>query len=263
VQVVGYDTGTPPADGGRPAALLLADPLAERSDAEPREVTRVDLAPGTDLDYRLGERGCAGTLTDAGHVACGGDRAPYCDAHDRTWVCARCTGTCLKEEMDCYQEHAVYLAAFAPAVFKVGVTRRERLATRLYEQGADRWAHLHTVSNGRIARELEAEVATDVGDRVPVARKVEGLDRAVEQPAWRALLAEFDPHDEGGIDHGLALERRPVAETVAAGRVRGTKGRLLVVDHDGTTYATDLRDLVGYRLGEGGPRDRQSSLAAF
>jgi len=55
-----------------------------------------------------------------------------------------------------------------------------------------------------------------------------------------------------------------VAETLAAGRIQGTKGRLLVLDRDGSTYAVDTRDLVGYEVREGrATRDLQSSLGAL
>lgn len=87
MQVVGYDTGTP--------ALLVS-----ASDG----IDSVALAPGTELDYRLGDRHCAGTIHDDRHVACDNTRAPYCSDHRHTWVCAKCTGTCLKDEMDCYED---------------------------------------------------------------------------------------------------------------------------------------------------------------
>ncbi len=55
-----------------------------------------------------------------------------------------------------------------------------------------------------------------------------------------------------------------MAETIAAGTVRGTKGRLLVLDRAGTTYAVDLRDLVGHEVTSGaGSRDLQASLGAW
>jgi hypothetical protein len=166
--------------------------------------------------------------------------------------------------MDCYDDHAIYLAAFAPATFKVGVTKLWRLETRLEEQGADRAAHLYTVSNGRIARELEAEIATDLSDFVRVDTKMDGLGERVDEAAWEALLEEFDVLDRFEFDYGLDLTERPVSETIATGRVRGTKGRILVLDHAGSTYAVDLRDLVGYELREGAlERDLQSSLGAF
>jgi hypothetical protein len=258
VQIVGYRTGEDPG-------LLLSDaPAPTGGDTTPTPVEFVALDPGTDLAYTLGERRCAGTVTDEGHLACDADGAPYCDQHTSVWVCARCTGTCLKDEMDCFEEHAVYLAAFAPDRFKVGVTRLWRLDTRLREQGADRAAHVRTVENGRVAREIEAGIATDLPDRVRVPTKVEGLGGTVAESAWDALLAEFDPLETFSFDYGLALSERPVAETIATGTVRGVKGRVLVLDHAGSTYAVDLRDLVGYELEDGRTdRDVQSSLGAF
>ena len=262
MQIVGYDA----ADGG----LLLsgADSTADAATADitdaNREITYRALDPGTELNYSLGDRHCAGTIYDDSHIACGNQAAPYCPDHNQTWVCARCTGTCLKDEMDCYDDHAIYLAAFAPATFKVGVTKEWRLDTRLREQGADRAAHIATVDNGRIAREREAEIAAEIPDRVRVPTKQAGLGRRVDTDAWDDLLADFDPIERLGFDYGLDLDSQPVAETVAAGTVRGTKGRLLILDRDGSTYAVDMRELVGYDVTEGrSSRELQSSLGSF
>ena len=263
MQIVGYDR-----TGG---ALLVSDAcVVDDGDPEadpgsrPVAVETVSLAPGTVLDYRLGTRHCAGVVVDGDHHPCDAADAPHCRDHDSTWVCARCTGTCLKDEMDCYQEHAIYLAAFAPDTFKVGVTKRHRLETRLREQGADRGALVRTVENGRVAREIEAGIAERVPDRVPTATKHRGLGRPVDDDAWRALLASFDPLATFEFDYGLDLDERPVAETLATGRVRGTKGRLLVLHHAGSTYAVDLRELVGFEVTAGGTDRRlQSSLGAF
>lgn len=254
VQVVGYETG---AETGRQAALLLA------SDGT---IQREPLSAGRELAYTLGERRCAGTIDGGRHLACENPTAPYCEAHDSTWVCARCTGTCLKAEMDCHQEHAIYLAAFGPDTFKVGVTKRPRLETRLREQGADRGAHIYTVANGRIAREIEAELAaeTPLPDAVRVSTKIAGMGRDVEETAWRDLLAGFDVEGTYEFDYGLDLSAAPVAETLASGTVRGTKGRILVVERDGGVFAVDMRELVGYELREGtSSRELQSSLGAF
>ena len=254
MQVVGYDTGE---GGDREAALLVA-----------REgvVERRSLPPGRNLSYTLGERRCAGAVDGTDHHACEDPTAPYCEAHDSTWVCAKCTGTCLKAEMDCHTEHAVYLAAFAPETFKVGVTRRPRLETRLREQGADRGALLRTVANGRIAREIEAELAaeTPLPDAVRAATKIAGMGRSVDANAWEQLLAGFGVAERFDLEYGLGLERAPVAETLAAGTVRGTKGRVLVLERAGGTFAVDMRRLVGYELLEGSSsRELQSSLGAF
>jgi len=250
VQIVGYDAGV-----DDDAALLVADH---------GEVRAESLAAGTELAYRLEERHCAGVIGEGGHTRCERQTAPYCDNHTDRWPCARCTGQCSLPLESCREEHAIYLAAFAPATFKVGVTRSWRLETRLREQGADRAAHLRTVEDGRIARQIEADIATDVGDRVRVPSKIEGLHRVVDPETWEALLADFDPLATYEFDYGLALSDRPVSETLAAGTVRGTKGRVLVLDNGGSTYAVDMRDLVGYDVTEGtSDRDLQSSLGAF
>lgn len=251
MQIVGYETGA--SDGG-PALVF----------AREGELEREPLSSGGRLEYALGERRCAGTVVDGAHRGCPNPTAPYCEDHSTTWVCARCTGTCLKDEMDCFEPHAVYLAAFAPATFKVGVTRAWRLDTRLREQGADRAAHLHTVSNGRIARELESEIAREVGDRVRVPTKIRGLADTVDLAAWEALLEGYDPIETFAFEYDLDLAERPVRETIASGTVVGTKGRILVLERGGTTYAVDMRDLVGYEVREGTTeRALQSSLGAF
>jgi len=247
MQVVGYDS----SDGG----LLLS---------RQGEVEFVDLVPGTELAYTLGKRHCAGTLHDGEHIACDTETAPYCDEHSHVWVCARCTGECLKDEMDCFDDHAVYLAAFSPATFKVGVTKEWRLETRLREQGADRGAHIRTVDDGRAARRIEAGIAERIPDRIRVPTKREGLHRAVDDSAWQDLLSTFDPLETYEFDYGLDLADRPLAETLATGTVRGTKGRVAVFDNNGSTYAVDLRDLVGRELDDGDTeRELQSSLGAF
>ncbi|WP_170830983.1 DUF2797 domain-containing protein [Natronobacterium texcoconense] len=272
MQLVGYEPS------GRGSALLLGDG---------ESVERRDLEPGDTLSYALGTRRCAGTIADGEHVACDRSGTPYCEYHTSTWVCARCTGTCLKDEMDCYEPHAVYIAAFAPDTFKVGVTREWRLETRLREQGADRAVHLYTVSDGRIAREIEAAIARDLVDRVRTGPKVAALATEVDEDAWERTLAdlegfvadadvafEFDPAAEDlerGVreryvfDYGIDLEAQPVQETIASGTVVGVKGRLLVLENGGTTYAVDMRDLVGYELAEDGETNRslQSSLGSF
>jgi len=272
VQIVGYDTSDPgllvshaSGSGDRDASRPADGTDAAGSDT-PAEIEFLALEPGDDLDYALDERHCAGAVTESGHIPCRKSAAPQCPQHRSTWVCAKCTGECLKDEMDCVEPHAVYLAAFAPDVFKVGVTKEWRLETRLREQGADRGARLATVPDGRIARRREAEIAEAITDRVRVPTKRAGLHRSVDADAWADLLSSYDVDDGDrfAFDYGLDLRDRPVAETIAAGTVRGTKGRLLVLDRAGTTYAVDLRDLVGHEVTPGAAsRDLQASLGAW
>jgi hypothetical protein len=241
VQIVGYRSDEP--------ALLITEAGAVR---------RQSLAPGTELAYTLSERHCAGTIDGERHIACERERAPYCELHTTPWAVAN--------NRDSEAEHAIYLAAFAPAVFKVGVTRLERLETRLREQGADRAAHVLSVPDGRIARERETAIGVehDITERVRVATKIQGFGGIVDENAWNDLLAEFDVRETFAFDYGLDLDGRPLAETMLSGVVRGSKGRVLVLDHRNTTYAVDLRDLVGYELDEGATdRELQASLDGF
>ena len=254
MQVVGYDVG---AKEPQAAALLVAREGA---------VEREPLPPGRELAYTLGRRRCAGAVDGDAHLPCERSSAPYCAAHDSTWICARCTGTCLKAEMDCHHEHAVYLAAFAPATFKVGVTGRSDPTVRLREQGADRGAILRRVENGRIAREIEAEIArsTPVPDSVRVPKKVSGMGRNVDSASWERLLSDFNVERTFEFEYGLDLDSAPIPETLATGSVLGTKGRVLLIERGGEAFAVDMRSLVGYELRDGTEaRELQSSLGSF
>jgi hypothetical protein len=256
VQIVGYDTAARDAEppDNHPALHIANDGHTER----------IPLTSGTELEYTLHDRHCAGHHTDGTHHPCRTTDAPYCHQHTSTWACARCTGDCNLPLDACTDEHAIYLAAFAPDTFKVGVTRSWRLTTRLHEQGADRAAHVNTVPDGRIARQLEAEIAERLTDRVRTPSKLQSLASTVDERAWNALLDEHDPIERYTFDYGLDCTTQPVHETIATGTVRGVKGRILVLDHNDTTYAVDCRDLVGHDVTpEPATRDVQASLGSF
>jgi hypothetical protein len=228
------------------------------------EITRIALRPGRSLSYRLDDRHCAGSIGEDGHETCDQPAAPFCPDHTDRWPCALCTGECNLPLSSCREEHAVYLAGFRPATFKVGVTKAWRLETRLREQGAAGAALLRTVADGRIARQIEADIAGSVGDSVRVEAKIRGLHEGFDEDAWSSLLGGYDHLGTVSFDYGLTLEDRPMQETLATGTVRGTKGRVLVLDRGGSTYAVDLRDLVGFEV-EVAETDRtlQSSLGAW
>ncbi|MFB6162067.1 MAG: DUF2797 domain-containing protein [Halococcoides sp.] len=250
MQIVGY---RPRADD--PAVLQIA------SDGR---IERVALDPGTEVAYTLGRRHCAGRVDGDRHEPCDRDSVPYCDRHTDRWPCARCTGDCSLPLDSCREPHAIYLAAFAPDRFKVGVTRDWRLERRLREQGADRAAHLRTVENGRRARQIEATIADRVGDSVRVASKIAGLHRSVDRERWTSLLDAYTVEERYAFDYGIDLDHRPVGETLATGRVRACVGRICLIDRANTTVAVDLRDLVGYEVApEPSDRHGQTDLGAF
>ncbi len=126
----------------------------------------------------------------------------------------------LQDDRHCYEDHAVYLAAFAPDTFKVGVTREWRLHTRLREQGADRAAHVRTVADGRVARQVEADIAVELGDRVRVPTKISGFDQSVDTDWWASPVARRRLHLRlRGASQ--AVEHGSLAEALATGTVRG------------------------------------------
>ncbi len=232
VQIVGYDRSPTPA-------LILASG---------GEVERISLSTGEKIGYRLGDRHCAGRLNGDGHVSCPDHRTPRCEIHSRSWVCARCRGRCSLPIHACSAPHAVYLALFAPDLIKVGVTRRRRIEHRLAEQGADRGAVLEHVVNGRIARRIERQLANRYPDRVGVRLKVNSLAASVDTGTWSSQLNRYNPVQTYRLSYGFSVTQQPIPATIAYGTVIGVKGRLLVLDHGGTEYVTDLRELVGFNV---------------
>ncbi|MFB6185324.1 MAG: DUF2797 domain-containing protein [Halobacteriaceae archaeon] len=250
MQIVDYV----PADE-TPAQLVISDE---------GNLRYFDLEQDSFLSFTLDNRHCAGSIQNDSHIPCDKDETPRCTQHTSTWICARCTGTCLKDEMDCHQQHAVYLAAFAPDTFKVGVTKEARINQRLAEQGADRAAQIYSVKNGRIAREIEADIATEIPDRVQIQTKIQGLPYSVNKKAWSNLLTDYDPLETFNLSYGFSVDTQPIPTTMATGYVEGTKGRLLILSRENTLYAIDLRDLIGYEVrNETSSQNRQSSLQTF
>lgn len=264
MQVVDYDPGVgqisyDPEDGideaNRTPSLLVADD---------GRIQQVSLVPGENLSFTLGDRHCAGTYRGETHQPCDNPEAPACTEHTDTWRCARCTGNCELPLPSCTDVHAVYVAAFAPRTFKIGVTRLYRLYARLLEQGADFGAHVHTVSNGRIARQLEQDYARNIPDRIAISEKLVSLVESVDREAWRSLLDDFTVLETFDLEYGLSLQTQPVHETLATGTVLGVKGRLLILENGGDSYVVDTRDLLGHELlPVATDRELQSSLGNF
>lgn len=227
-------------------------------------IEQIVLDSGTELSYTLVDRHCAGRISDQTHHPCTAPETPYCAQHTDRWPCARCRGDCSKPIDNCDKPHVLYLAAFAPSLFKVGVTKPWRLSQRLYEQGADRGAVLEQFPDGRMARQREAALATQIPDRIDTSKKLDSLHQSVAQERWQDLLNRFDPVEQYTLSYDVHLSSPAVPETTINGTVRGVKGRLLLLDANQTTYAVDLRDLVGYEITDGGPSgSRQSSLGSF
>ncbi|HIH69714.1 DUF2797 domain-containing protein [Methermicoccus shengliensis] len=208
-----------------------------------------------EFELHLGARGCAGSFERGEYVPCTSRQAPYCERCRPFDPCAVCRGVCQKAEMDCTTPHSIYLALFSPDLLKVGVSRTERLKTRLMEQGADIGVEIARCENGQIARAIEHRLSRVVSDRVSTTSKMRGLTKRVNMEVWERAVATFRPigqplrlqyFDEQLRSEPLPLRIEPY--TTLSGRGIGCKGSLFVFERMGMLHVIDMRDLLGYEL---------------
>lgn len=182
--------------------------------------------------------------------------------------------------------YRVYLAWFGAGMVKVGITREERGAARLLEQGAVAFAWLGRgpLMAARRAEEL-LRVALGVPDRISYAKKravratLPGVDErrrelermhgfALALDGWPESLERVPP---AVIDHGEAFGVEwlagvgggfAVTELVGGGVVRGVlvavAGPDLYLDDGGRLVVLDSRLLRGWRLEGAGDAGRTS-----
>ncbi|HEY7834885.1 MAG TPA: DUF2797 domain-containing protein [Ktedonobacterales bacterium] len=183
------------------------------------------------------------------------------------------------------EAHEVYLAAFAPGVYKVGVAWAGRTALRVLEQGASAGLVIGRAADGMAARRLEHTLGlAGVRERIQVRTKLGLLyplpDAAVLLAGLRAELARLVaalpdgwPDEVARLDPpraldntvalGLAaLDMAPMAAPAPPsgalrGRMTAAAGALLVLrgaqpslwgDAAATPEAHDLRAWLGWRL---------------
>ena len=263
MQIIGYESGLEGLEYDivnglenepEPPSILIGDK---------NEVKKIHLVKGEKIDYSLKNRHCAGRISEGIHEYCGNEKSPYCENHISNWVCARCTGNCDLPIANCKETHAVYIAAFSPSIFKVGVTRMPRLITRLREQGARKAAHIETVSNGRTARQIERRIASGMKDRVIAKEKLNGLGQNVNGQKWELTMSEFKPAKIFDFSYGFKLDYPPIPAKILSGEIVGVDGRFLVLKISKDNYAVDLRAITGYEIEKGNKKGEislQSSL---
>ncbi|MET4672496.1 MULTISPECIES: DUF2797 domain-containing protein [Streptomyces] len=204
------------------------------------------LAYGAGLGFRaVGERHCVGArgnvcpLGAVVSVRSTGARCPECARLDRAHSVAADT------LLDDPRTYRVYLAWFGPGMVKVGITREERGAARLREQGAVAftWLGRGPLMAARRTEEV-LRAALGVPDRIPYARKravrgrlpaeqersaevVESYGRAAALQG-RGWPESLEPLPLDVVDHaeifGLgrsAAAKRSVSELVDGGVVAG------------------------------------------
>ena len=215
------------------------------------------------LSLGIGRRTCIGTWQAGVYRPCDSEEVPVCGSCQEFNACAICTGTCLKDEKTCLEEHAVYVAMFRPDIFKIGVTKASRLDDRLREQGADVAAVADYVADGELARRRERELQKRYGIKGTVRHSQKMLvDTELDWAAWDAMKAKMDIDDETKLRYfDLPLWMRPLqVKDMRRGGVIGVKGRLVVLEKDATLYGFDLNDILGAEVLPIGSSKRQISL---
>lgn len=221
-------------------------------------------------------------------------QCPDCLARAEILPCLRCTGEVCRNQARrdfCIQpnNHALYLASFAPGVIKVGVSRWSRRRERLLEQGA-RSAIIVARDDGQMIRRHEAMIAKfGYPDRLSSEDKLRYMGRKVaEDQLEEELFENFEKikprmyapwleeaekvplPDHPNID-GLEFATfwRPNTQKLhdLVGRVLAVTGQIIIIQDDSTQpFAIDARDLVGYRVApapDGARTGGQMQLSLF
>jgi len=230
------------------------------------------IALSQDIGIILRKRGCAGRWKDDKYIPCDSADAPFCERCGGILpdACVMCRGECPKNEKTCTIEHSVYLAIFAPDLVKVGVSKTQRLETRLREQGADIGLEIARYPDGELARKRERELAAIYPDRVTFEHKLGGLSQPVNGETVQMVYARYDASRVMHFDYfrerpwmkPIVLE--PRENMAVSGKVLGVKGQALVIEKGSTLYAMNLDGLIGFDVEEGkGSVNLQTSLFEF
>lgn len=246
----------------------------------------VDLSPGREINFELSaERWCVGFDEPAGTVgACpdgalaqGGDRCQACLDRTKILPCLRCTGdrcgNAARRSNCVFSDHYVYLAAYTPELFKVGVTRIERFERRILEQGA--WGGIAiAAAGGQEVRRIESAISrAGWPDRVQMlplladdpmpADQAEELLRMQTRRIIQRLPDERIVSDGPFVYHakhypqvpGMTPRTLDPEADPLAGTILGIRGGWLVLDAAGEKVAVSLRNLNGREL-----RARESQI---
>jgi hypothetical protein len=245
------------------------------------------------IGYRSGD---AGSLLDCPdkQTSMTTSQCPECLQRAKIIPCLRCDGEVCRNPSKrdfCVQpdNHALYLASFAPGVIKVGVSRWSRRQERLLEQGAKR-AIVIARDDGQMIRRHEKminkfgypdrlssqEKLRYLGRVNPVSELDDELIDAYEKikprmyAPWIEQPELVDLPEQKQIE-GLEFAQlwRPNKEKLHSlvGEVKAVVGRLVILNDDNPQpFAIDVKDLVGYRVemaGDDAKTGGQMQLSLF
>ena len=161
----------------------------------------------------------------------------------------------MKGKPDCNEPYSVYIALFSPSHLKVGVTKSERLKTRLMEQGADLGVEIARAESGLIARVIEHRLSELLPDRVSTAAKIKGLGEPPDLTVWEKALKVFGsigdvikPHYFDVDIQITPVPLHPMAGDTIRGEGVGCKGPVWVLNRSEMMYSIDLNNLTGFEL---------------
>lgn len=257
--------------------------LELRLDEQAAEKALWPLEVGRELAFRLPQqRRCIGYRPPAAGahlLPCpddvreiGGSQCPKCLERAVILPCLRCDGErCRNPERrpSCVrpQNHGLYLCAFGPGSYKVGVARWERRAHRVAEQGA-RAGLIVARDDGQMIRRYEKMIErSGVPDRLQATEKLRalaepaaddeltgGLLRLAERLRARLPVPWLSDPEQLELPAIPALGSppdliEPHAGLELRGEIRALAGNIAVIASDrGQTVALEMTRLTGYEL---------------
>jgi len=198
---------------------------------------------------RSGEKACIGYADMQGRKPCphgerGMMQCPLCAFKDIAKVHTRLDFTGYEEVAEQFlnRPYSIYLVSFGDLV-KCGVTKRERVAERVREQGADYFVEIMRLENGKDAYEMEALLQQEYGFRNAIRNdmKLKLLGKENKEPIGKALgllkesvaFGEFvcEGAKVGKLEYNVPSNFEVVDGI--EGKIMGAKGQLLFYENGG------------------------------
>src|SRR3989344_1997350 len=250
---------------------------------EPFLFVRKDAAVGKvrlldqDIRLKIFEKTCIGHSRKGRHTPCPQSRVVSdermcreCMLSDDFFMCVKCDGSeCINDPQrtNCAKsKYYIYLAAFSN-VLKVGISQEYRVLERLIEQGADMGAKIALVQDGKIVREIEQKIRSELGikDRL---RGIEKQKLLFGNPntsainiftAFAKLRKNFGEYLIGPEIYNLqsiyrinSLSEHPKPFSLdygssIEGRIVAAKGNILVMRNSEGLHSFDANKMIGFR----------------
>jgi hypothetical protein len=209
---------------------------------------------------RSGEKACIGYADMEGRKPCphgerGMMQCPLCAYKDIARVHTRLDFTGYEEVAEQFlnRPYSIYLVSFGDLV-KCGVTKRERVAERVKEQGADFFVEIMRLENGKDTYEMEALLQNEYGFRNAIRNdtKLKLLGKENREPLEKALgLLKGSVAFGEFVVEGAKVEKLeydiPSSFEVAdelEGKIIGAKGQLLFFEN-GSAKVVNMKKMNG------------------